>query len=142
MALNYPDPAVTNPWYDGVQWWSFDGDGWLRIELHVGEDGIPPGNWSVVSRNADFNFSPNLSSNPQLNHVIADAVATPPPSLTIGDSYTFVATGGASLTFSMGGITVILPDGKALLPRGDGSVISLVALSQTEFLAYGDLADA
>ncbi len=29
MSLNYPDPAVTNPWFDGNQWWGHDGGGWL-----------------------------------------------------------------------------------------------------------------
>ena len=31
MALNVPNPTITNPWHDGTQWWQHDGEGWRRL---------------------------------------------------------------------------------------------------------------
>jgi len=40
--LNFPDPLVTNPWFDGTQWWNYDGEGWLR-GLGITNDAIITG---------------------------------------------------------------------------------------------------
>ena len=52
MALNFPNPTITNPWHDGTQWWQHDGQGWRRLPGQP--ESFPLSGFKNVLINGDF----------------------------------------------------------------------------------------
>jgi len=156
MALDYPNPAVTNPWVDpNEQEWFHDGDGWVRVPedpAYIPDPGL--GNYTVIAKNASF--SPVKSDAPYAplyiisGHGAVDVVihmsTASVAGFKTGDVISFMsidqAATGLILIPDDGGASVRVPLDKLGQLRGYQAIVSAVYTSGTVVALYGDLESA
>ena len=116
-----------------------------NVQDAIQEIGDAVGRWNVIAHVANFTatYFPGF---PTMHDIQGPLTVTIEPASSggfgIGDVITLVQENEGDLTIALNGVTVRLPEERGLNGRSNNATITLVYMSETVLLAYGDLGDA